>query len=643
METIALYATYILAFANQALFAAIVILAFSLLVYLLTHNPTSAVSLSFCALIGCVCIAYAGDVALSEVDSFQAAVPWLKFQWVGIAFVPAAYLHFSDALLRTTNAISRLRRVAVMISYAIGLTLLPLAFFTEWLVRDGVYSPAATQFTAGPLFWLFSVYFFTAVMWGAVNMLRARRRCLTTTSRRRMTYLALSFAAPALGVFPYLLVASMPTFLPPAGFLLILFIGNLGVAAMLVVMAYSVAYFGAFTPDRVIKHTLIHYLLRGPLVATAVIFLMLAVPKAPRILGLPRDMILIVAVVAVIVLLQLLINLAKPAIDRLAYRQDRAEVSWIQQLDHRLLTTTDLQQVLENVLTALCDVLRVRTGFVTEVTGDGEARVVAYCGSINAIEACLQGLETWDPPRQTARSEHKEDAPHFFAYNGFWLVPLRTKKRDALLGLLGVESRASSPNLREDEEEIVSILLSQTELALEDRRLQQGVFAALEQIIPDIEQVQRWRSAVRYSGSPRPTLETLADSPVSSPDFTQWVKDALSHYWGGPKLTNSPLLKLKVVQEALLENDGNPTRALRAVLGRAIEELRPEGERNMTRAEWILYNILELKFVQGLRVRNIAMRLAMSESDLYRKQRVAIEQVAQTLMDMERREQEEIR
>jgi hypothetical protein len=535
MGNIAFHAiSTILSFANQVLFAAIVILAFSLLVYLLTHNPTSAVSRSFCTLIGCVCIAYAGDVALSTVDSFQAAVPWLKFQWIGIAFVPAAYLHFSDALLHTTNSISRLRRAAIMASYAIGLILLPLAFFTELLVRDGVYSPAATQFTAGPLFWLFAVYFFAAVIWGAVNMLRARQRCLTTTSRRRMTYLALSFAAPALGVFPYLLVASMPTFLPLAGFLLILFIGNLGVAAMLVVMAYSVAYFDVFTPDRVIKHSFIHYLLRGPLVATAVIFLMLTVPKVQRILGLPRDMILIIAVVAVILLLQLLINLAKPAMDRLAYRQDRAEVSWIQQLDRRLLTTTDLQQALENVLTALCDVLRVRTGFVAELAGGGEARVVAYCGSINAIEACLQGLETWNPPRQAAEGERKGDAPRFFTYNGFWLVPLRTKKRDALLGLLGVESRAASPNLREDEEEVVSMLLSQAELALEDRRLQKGVFSALEQIIPEIEQVQRWRSAVRYSGSPRPTLEMLRrpqTDPKPAPQARSCTRGTAGKRW----------------------------------------------------------------------------------------------------------------
>jgi hypothetical protein len=61
----------------------------------------------------------------------------------------------------------------------------------------------------------------------------------------------------------------------------------------------------------------------------------------------------------------------------------------------------------------------------------------------------------------------------------------------------------------------------------------------------------------------------------------------------------------------------------------------------MTTTEWILYNILEMKFIQGRRVRDVARRLAMSESDLYRKQRVAIENVARTVAGMERAALEE--
>ena len=52
-------------------------------------------------------------------------------------------------------------------------------------------------------------------------------------------------------------------------------------------------------------------------------------------------------------------------------------------------------------------------------------------------------------------------------------------------------------------------------------------------------------------------------------------------------------------------------------------------------AEWILYNILEMKFMEGRKVREIAMRLAISEADLYRKQRVAIEAVAKAILEME--------
>ncbi len=207
------------------------------------------------------------------------------------------------------------------------------------------------------------------------------------------------------------------------------------------------------------------------------------------------------------------------------------------------------------------------------------------------------------------------------------------------LGLLGVEARTTQPDLTEDEREIAMALIAQAELALEDRHLQQNVFDALNRIIPDIERVQRFRGTVHYAGSEG--LDTLAfDNPVNAHDFTKMVRDALAHYWGGPQLSDSPLMRLRVVQEAMEQHDGNASRALRAVLGQAIDNLRPDGERRMTTAEWLLYNILELKFIQGLRVRDIAHRLAMSESDLYRKQRVAIKEVSQALAEMEQEQQD---
>jgi hypothetical protein len=99
-------------------------------------------------------------------------------------------------------------------------------------------------------------------------------------------------------------------------------------------------------------------------------------------------------------------------------------------------------------------------------------------------------------------------------------------------------------------------------------------------------------------------------------------------------LTENPLLNLHVVQSELKNHENNGANALRSILKQAIEKLRPQGERRFT-GEWILYNILEMKFLEGRKVREIALRLAMSEADLYRKQRIAIDAVTRSIMEME--------
>jgi hypothetical protein len=78
------------------------------------------------------------------------------------------------------------------------------------------------------------------------------------------------------------------------------------------------------------------------------------------------------------------------------------------------------------------------------------------------------------------------------------------------------------------------------------------------------------------------------------------------------------------------------------VLREAIDRVKPEGEKRYT-SEWILYNILDMKFMEGRKVREIAMRLAVSEADLYRKQRIAIEAVAREIVEMENQAREQER
>jgi hypothetical protein len=89
------------------------------------------------------------------------------------------------------------------------------------------------------------------------------------------------------------------------------------------------------------------------------------------------------------------------------------------------------------------------------------------------------------------------------------------------------------------------------------------------------------------------------------------------------------------VQRILNEQGGSPTRALQAVLRQAISNLRPHEQLDPSAQEWLLYNLLEGRFLQRKTVRDVANRLAMSESDFYRKQRIAVEEVARQLTMME--------
>lgn len=620
----------ILRVANRILSAAILITAFSLVLYTLRHNYRSAVGRAFCVMLAFVMAVYLGDVVILDATSHDSALVWLRFQWLGIAFVPAAYLHFSDALLNTTSSVSRWRYWGVRLSYlGGGITLLSVVL-TPWIVRNGIYSATTPRLQPGPLFWLFAAYFFAMVISGAININRARMRCLTWTSRRRMGYLTIAFVAPALGVFPYMLLTTLPAQLPALLLMNILVVGNVAVAMMIVVMAYTVAYFGAVNPDRVIKYNLIEYLLRGPLLASLVLLILVTMPKVETLLGLPADLVTLFAATLTIILAQKGMNMARPFLNRMVYRQDLAEIVWLQELDKRLLTPSDLKQFLENILSSIAELLRVRHAFVLTMSGN-TFHVEAACGD---EELALSFLQLYNPTSAVQTIPPDTDSGLSFSQVDGWVFrPLCTQNRDAILGLLVIAHPAVPIDQVALSNESITDLIEQAETALEDRHLQQGVFAALQQIMPDIERIQQRRLSMRYLTL---SSQPASEGPMDNPGFTRWVKDALGHYWGGPKLTHSPLLKLNVVTAARNLNDGDSVHALREVLRQAIEALRPSGERSMTAPEWTLYNILDLKFREGYRMSDIANRLAVSESDLYRKQRAAIAEISRMLEQMER-------
>jgi hypothetical protein len=631
--------TEILALINDIIQATIVIFGAAVLLYNLPHSFRDRVTRAFNSLLFFVVLVYFTELLVTRAILPWSTEVWIRLEWIGIAMVPAALFHLADALLVTTGDISHLRRLFIRVWYIVGIVFFSLALFSDLLVNELIPVDHAPHLDAGLLFPIFAIYYWSITILSIYLVWRARERCVTRTTRKRMgVILATSLAAP-LAVFPYLTISNDPDLEISIGFWLVIILGNLVVSVMFAFMTYYIAYFGAKSPDRVVRVRLFKFMARVPLAATIVLVVYIAVARADTLLGLPVGTALALAIVGTIILVEWSIHAFKRPLERLFQLTDEPEVRRIQQLSERVLTTRDMHQFLESILAASCEVLRTPTAFITAFTPDGP-KLEAIIGPLDDIEDTWSDGE-WRKLAQSAvdpngDSGTLERSNGFVLWQNFWIKPLYNEQDGLLVGIMGIKARSEKPDLNEIEEEAFEQIVEQAASALEDRLLQQEVFAAVEGLLPQVTALQIRRSAATFGGTPALTGSVESISILTrNPEFSNMVWDALSHYWGGPKLTESPLIRLQVVQDAADEHGNNPTKALRHILSRAVEQQRPEGERSMTTAEWILYNILELKFIQGQKVRDVARRLAMSESDLYRKQRVAIENVSRTIARME--------
>jgi hypothetical protein len=618
---------------NEILTAGIAITAFSLFLYALSFNLRDRVARSFAIILLCVVMVFTSEALESSSTNPQVINLFLRLEWVGIVFLPPAYLHLSDALLVTTGRPSRgRRRLLVRLMYAVStmfLLFLGLGYLLGPIVMDKQPAPylQRTLWTE-----LFTGYYIVLMVLSWINFWRSYRRTITRSGRRRMAYLLAGAAAPALGSFPYLLYGSSLAGNFPFLFWGMATISNLLVGGLIIIMAYAVAFFGVSWPDRVVKSRLFKWIMRGPVVASAALSVMTIVRRSGELFGTVYSAAVPVAMVATVLLLEHIITLVAPLWERLIFfGGDRKDLALLQNLEERLITQNDMRQFLEAVLAAVRDHLQSPAAFVAALDGEDLSLIVTTGNSPLLKESTLSdALHVVNNDENGNREE--------YIWGDYWLFPLHLSPETmegtpVLLGLLGVMHQ-SDKSILKDQREALSILLHRATVALQDRRLQRSVFRSLEDLRPQMDMFQRLRAIGRFNIKNSLLEETL---PPES-DMAEWVRDALTHYWGGPKLTQNPLLNLQIVQQAFKEHNDNPANALRSILRQAMDNVRPEGERRFT-GEWILFNILEMKFVEGRKVREVATRLAMSEADLYRKQRVAIEEVARVILEMERQTQ----
>ena len=612
----------------QILTAGVAITAVALIMYATSFNIRDRLVQTYILLLACVTLIYAGE-AMASVSNTPAYVEFLlQMKWVGLVMLPAVYLHFSDALLTLTGRPSRgRRRTVVVVIYVLSVVmavLIPFGITVGGLAPEQAPGPYLERNT---ITFCFGIFYILVMLMVSYNMLRVVRRSATRTSQRRLFYLMAGAAAPALTSILFLYHGNLTLASHPDFFWLVSIIASVITGFFLIVMAYVVSYFGLNWTERAVKSRLLRWMLRGPFVAAIVLGMTTIVRRFGESQGVPNFFLVPVVMVAGFLVLEYAITLASPYLEKAFFwGEDRADLEVIQSLQDRMLTGKDLDQFLEMVSASICDRLQVKAGFIAVLEGGKIDRVIQ-----TGDKKMLTTLNLEDSILPEIDNPAKEETD-FQLMGDLYVIRLEYSNGNGKKTLLGVCGFLKyDPEVVEEEDlKAVRLLIDRATIALKDRAYQQQVLRSITSLQLEVDYIQDLRASASYNQQRIYNSENRS-IPV---EMTDWVKDALTHYWGGPKLTNNPLMNFKVVETASEANEGNRVNALRSIIKEAIEKIRPEGERKFT-SDWLLYNILDLKFLQGKKAREVARKLSVSEADLYRKQKIALESVAQVIADME--------
>jgi hypothetical protein len=615
---------------NDVLTAGIALTAFSLLIFAFAFRLHDRLTRSFTAILACITIIYAAAAFALIPQSSQVIQILLHLYWVGLVVLPAGYFNFSDALLTLTGRPSRGRRKIVSILTIIISMFFLFSLAAGWLVKNIIIdAPPSPFLQPSYLSGIFALYFGFIMLLAWYNMIRAVKRSVTTASRRRMIYLVIGAIGPAIGSFPYLLYGTEFARTNLSFFWVFSILANLVVGILTVVFSYAVSFYGFPWPDRVIKTRLFRWLMRGPITAILTLGATTLIRRLGDVWGVDLSAVSILVMVGSIILLEFLIILFAPIWERIFFSgKDRKDLEVIRSVEERMLSQNDLNQFLEMILAVICDRVQAKGVFLC-TWNSSQLNLLVEIGKTKIKNELFR----------KKLSQYLQKNPNLekqVEWEGILLIALYRKDESGnkkVVGAIGVYGLKNSA-LEDEQQKALNRLASRAATALKDRHLQEEILTSLQVFTPQVSVIQNLLAAGRYDRG-RVLSEEI---PLKKNEVDLWVKDALTHLWGGPKLSQSPLLQLSLVQKLSNESgEMNPSNALREILRNTIQSTRPVGERQYTN-EWVLFNILDLKFIEGMKVKDIARRLSLSEADLYRKQRVAISAISAQIIQQENRE-----
>lgn len=601
------------------------VVTFSLWAYLIIRSRGIAVSRALMVLLFGVVTTVTSDVLVRQAKDSLILEIILRGSWIGIMLVPAGMFDMALALAVQLRVVPK-RLWVIVTNYVIVAVVATIAIFTDWLISMPLRSVLVPTLSPQPLFAIIAVYSFALITVAWIILWRVRVAALTPSLRRRLGYMIAGWYGAIMLSFPVLSLLPAAYMLPEQIGLGLATLAAPVAAIFMLVTVYSAMFVGSSQPDRIIKHDFMRWWLYGPFIGISIVLFLQIVPVFARISRLPEETWAVFGIMTMTVMMPMIVSVIRPYLDLLVYAGDEEEMASLRSLPRNTFTQNDLRRLLENSLTVMCGAVHSESAFVAAPDDFGGYAVKMSVGPRRRLRKLFDQLPLERLFYEVTTQNHAQ--PIYI--HEYTLYQLKDPDQ-RIVGVLGIHHQAEG--MSDDVQQLIHTLTNQIEHALVMVLMQQRLLDTLRTMGPEMSTLRQLSSRIEQA-TPE-ALQSLEDDVALMPEFTHLVRDALNHYWGGPKLSDSPLLGLKSVKTTIDAQGGSSTKALQSVLRQAIANLRPDDSLPSTANEWMLYNILEMRFLQGRKIRDTAQRLALSESDLYRKQRIAIDEVARQLALME--------
>lgn len=553
----------------------------------------------------------------------SGVLPWLRQT---VIIILPLWFHLTLLLLPERARLTPLNILGLSLAYVTAGVLISIGVFDSALLSDATVASAVftSGRTAGPLYPVFVIFLILLGSLALFNLWRGRMLAPNATLRRRFSSLLIASSLTgagalytSLGIGFHLNIPTLP--------------GDAAMGAGVILLGYAVARYNAFLEGRRIERDFLYTALAVGSLTTFYVAVTLGLYLGGQI----SFFTLALTIVGTLAF-NTLYDGVRVALDRLFYHgQFQRLRTSLRAMAHEIDTEESLSEQLDAILTALCDALRIRKGFIA--LRDGSNFVIAATHEADPVghELPLQNLSA-NEIIGLVRPDRKD------LEGMVLLIPLYGG--DAQTGAMVLGEKENKRPYSEQDFEFFDDLAEITSLIHALRRQEEHA-RNINAMVDEYRERERALNVqiqtllAESQKAPEPIQPTQGEG-----ELLPLVEEGLRRLYDFAYLGESALAKLSVVDARIDKQKSavifvDQGKAVNEILLHALDKLRPMGEmpksQQIPSREWHQFIILHDSYVDQVPNRDIMSRLYISEGTFNRTRRRALRTVAHIVQEME--------